>query len=226
MTREPLVYEDVVKRFASEGAAMIGENIRQRYGGKAYESGRPLEPGFIPLGGRPRITFVTWYPNASDLKRDPNYNQLRNNFANWGDRGDTESYRAAYEDWLASLPLIDFYRNNMLPELMAVDVSPREIAWLPMVKAPHPARSDPHPDVVEKDKDALWLQLKLLQPAVVVVHGAKAWATLGERIKEVYVRVLPQKILYVASAAKIKNVVAEVTPRLRRYLDETMPTSK
>lgn len=214
-------YQQIVKRFASEGAAMIREDIRQRYGGMAYESGRPLEPGFIPVDCRPRITFVTWYPNASDLKRDPNYGQLRRNFETWGDCGDIESYRTAYDDWLASLPHIDFYRNNMLPEIAAVGVSPRELAWLPLVKAPHPARSDPHPDVVDKDKDTLWLQLRLLQPAIVVVHGVKAWAALGERIKEVYERVIPQKILYISSPENIHKVVAEVTPRLRRYLDET-----
>lgn len=219
-------YQQIVKRFASDGAALIREDIGQRYGGMAYESGRPLEPGFIPVDRRPRITFVTWYPNASDLKRDPNYDRLRRNFEVWGTSGNMESYRAAYGDWLASLPHIEFYRNNMLPELAAVGVSPSEIAWLPMVKAPHPARSHPHPAVVDKDKDTLWLQLRLLQPAVVVVHGAKAWAALGERIKDVYERVIAQKILYIASAENIDKVVAEVTPRLRRYLDETAADSR
>lgn len=122
-------YEQILERLAPEGAAIFAKTFGSSMAEKRT-SERPLEPGFIAVDGRPPITFVTWYPNASDFKCNPTYEQLCRNFIDWRDRGDIESYRAAYDGWVESLPLIPFYRNDILPELAAVGVSPREIAWL------------------------------------------------------------------------------------------------
>lgn len=90
----------------------------------------------------------------------------------------------------------------------------------PLVKAKHPARSDPTREVVEKDKDALWLQLRLLNPRIVIVRGAKAWSALGTASRTATRACSSKRSFYSPSASNIARVVAEIALLLRQYLDE------
>jgi len=213
-------YTKVVETFVRTGAALIKQSIPGRYEGLVRENpDRPLEPGFIPPERRARVTIVSYYPNDGDLRGDVDYAALRRNYANWGDSGSVEDYRMAYADWLASLPRIPFYRDHTLPVLTSADLSPDEIAWLPLIKVPMRPKSKVPEKVVKIDREDLWEQILLLRPEIVWVQGigTNEWIAplLRERITD---KIVPQSLEPYLTGEEYDEIVTKVAEKLKTWL--------
>lgn len=163
-------YRTSVEGFIKQGSTLVAADIGSRYRQAVPDTGRPLEPGFIPPDVPARITIVTYYPSANDLTAYSRYGELRENFAAWANDSSLPTYRRVYEDWIDSLPHVEFYRDQIAPVLDAIGVSAREMAWLPLVKAPHSYDSPPVRGILPIDRPELRIQLRALRPAIVWVQ--------------------------------------------------------
>jgi hypothetical protein len=214
-------YPRKVEIFAETGADLIRERIGPRYGGLVpVNPERPLEPGFIPAGREARIVAVSHYPNDGDLRgRVGDYEALRDRFIKWGTDRTVASYRAAYADWLDSVPVIPFHITHTLPVLSRLGMQPDEIAWLPLVKAPMRPESRPRMAVIRKDREETMRQLRLLAPRVVWVQGIVAHDRVGKQIRdEITTRVVPHNISSRRGAESTREVIEAVVEKLAAFL--------
>jgi hypothetical protein len=214
-------YERGIATFALIGADLINEDISLRYGGLVpVNPERPLEPGFAPPRRRPKIITVSHYPNDGDLRsKVRDYNALRENFKRWGSDRTIETYRAAYADWLDSVPVIPFHISHTLPVLNALGIAPDEIAWLPLVKAPMRPESKPRMFIVQKDRPVTMGQLKLLTPLVVWVQGVVAHHRVGAQIRETITqRIVKHNVSPWRSAQSKHEEIDRVVEELKKSL--------
>jgi hypothetical protein len=194
-------YAEIVTRFAADGAIIIRMNPRSRYHTIGRNAMRPLEPGFIPLRAPARVLTVSLYPNESEIET-PEFQVARESFRCWGDIGDTESYEAAYRDWLGTLRSIPFHRDWIRPIFEPLGITDEEFAWLPLIKCPLPARSAVPDDDVFLDRMLLWDQLSLLRPSVILTQGLKAAEVVGPMCEGKFPhRMVVQKIARVGTTA-------------------------
>ena len=170
MNAQSDAYSQVLTTFASEGARIINLDRTTRYPTIGRRGTRPLEPGFIPVDGPPRLVTVSFYPNHTEPETD-DFRKARQSFFVWAALGDVASYEAAYRDWLEALPTFPFHRDFDRPIFDALDIGDDRFAWLPLVKAPLPARTAVHEDDVFIDRMLLWDQLALLKPRVILAQG-------------------------------------------------------
>ena len=170
---ETASYSKTVETFAELGAKIINLDRNTHYEFIGGLSKRPLEPGYIPIERPARIVTVSYYPNETELDTDA-YKASRASFFIWAVSGTSEAYEASYKDWLAALPSFPFHRDFVRPLFNELGVADTEFAWLPLVKAPLPARSTVPDDDVFSDRILLWDQLALLRPAIILAQGMAA----------------------------------------------------
>lgn len=143
-------YENFLEKFVAEGADLIRQNPAERYGGRVAGA-RPLEPGFVPLFGPPRVVVISYHPNGNDVPGGSPVPNLRGNFERWGEEASLDAYRTAYEDWVALLPHVPFHRKYTAPVLERLGIGNDEFAWIPLIKVPLPPDSLPGEDVIYRD---------------------------------------------------------------------------
>jgi hypothetical protein len=217
-------YRRKVEAFVTTGAALIGASIPARYGdGVAWNPDRPLEPGFIPPDHEAKVTIISWKPNDGDLRGAAvDYRALRDNFARWGRDATVEAYRVAYDDWVASLPAIPFYRTHTRDVLGGLGLRPHDIAWVPLVKLPMRPKVHPSEDVLRLDRDNTWKQIHLLMPGVVWIQGigtTEKW--IGTQVREqITERVAVQNINDRRTKAEAEDITAELVRKLKWCLAE------
>lgn len=218
-------YRRKVEAFVRSGAALIECDIPTRYPEAVpWNGARPLEPGFIPPDRKAKVTAISWYPNDGDLRGKVDYDVLRENFARWGRDRTVESYRVAYEDWLASLPHIRFYRKHTLPVLDGLGLTAREIAWIPLIKVPMRPKSRPPDKAIELDLDYTWTQMRLLFPRVVWIQGVtttKKWIETQVR-EQITEQVAVQDITDQKSTADRQAIIGALVQKLQGFLGTTV----
>jgi hypothetical protein len=211
-------YRAKVEHFVRFGASLIAADVPARYGsGAPWNPDRPLEPGFIPPDSEARVTILSWYPNDGDLRGDVDYHAVRDNFARWGRDASLESYRVAYGDWIASLPVIPFYRKHTLPVLTALRLEPHEVAWLPLIKLPMRPQSQPSEEIIRLDREDTWAQIHSLKPRVVWIQGVSTteeW--IGRQVREQITELIAvQNINERRTTAQSEEIIAGVVRKLQ-----------
>lgn len=212
-----------VETFVRTGADLVSAAIPDRYGeGFPWNGARPLEPGFIPPDREATVTVISWYPNDGDLRGNVDYKALRDRFTRWGRDRTLESYRDAYEDWLASLTAIHFYVTHTLPVIEGLGLTPRDIAWIPLIKVPMRPKARLSDAVVELDREDTWRQIHLLRPRIVWIQGISTtdkW--IGTQVREqITERIAVQDINERRTREDQQVVVDGMVGKLRRYLAE------
>lgn len=134
-----------------------------------------------------------------------------------------DAYRHAYADWLSLLSRIPFHQKWVQPILDAAKLTNDEISWLPLIKAPLPARSSPHEDAIARDKIALWDQLMILRPSILWLQGLEAIERVGRMCENKFPHhTLCQKIPQYPKAAWIAidrtRLIKELTTALHSQL--------
>jgi hypothetical protein len=167
-------YSSVVRDFAALGSRIYQTDPTKHYGSIGTIVKRPLEPGFIPPDCRPRFVSISYYPNESEIAGEE-YRASRSSLDAWGRSGGVEEYIRAYNDWVALLPKIPFFRDFNEPIIRRINLTVRDFAWLPLVKCPLPARTIIPEDDRKADRDWLWDQLRLLEPRVVLAQGVDTY---------------------------------------------------
>lgn len=215
-------YQDVVSEFARMGATIIRLDPRSHYEQLGDGARRPLEPGFIPIDGRPILTAISYYPNESDLP-STEFAEGRDAFQNWGRTGNVDDYREAYHRWQSFREQIPFYRRWEAPLFERLGIQSRETAWLPLIKCPLPARTAIDRDGIDVARDIhlLWDQLTLLKPEIVLVQGAVVYEILGKRLENLkFIRAhAVQKIPQQASNAMMNDQLESLTRKLRPHIE-------
>jgi hypothetical protein len=168
------VDSEILEKFAAQGKSIIGLDPRARYEGVGKSARRPLEPGFIPVDAPARVVTVTYYPNESELPNEA-FQSARKTFVRWGETGSVEDYIAAYRDWVELLPSIPFHRKWNSAVFDQLGIGNDQFAWLPLIKCPLPAETDPSEDDIYRDKLLLWDQLWLLKPSVLLIQGLRTY---------------------------------------------------
>ena len=165
-------YSSVVEQFAALGKSIMAIDPLTRYDSVAKNARRPLEPGFIPVDRPARVVTVTYYPNETELPNEA-FQAARKSFVRWGETGSVEDYSSAYRDWVELLPSIPFHRKWNVDVFAELGICDDEFAWLPLIKCPLPAESEPSDEDVYRDKLLLWDQLWLLKPRVLLIQGVR-----------------------------------------------------
>jgi len=157
-------YADILDRFARLGAEIYNADPKKRYPSIGRLVKAPLEPGFLPVEGHPRIVTVSLYPNETIIKSSE-YSESRTSMDMWGRSGHVEDYKRA------TLPQIPFYRDFCAPIFARVGIDVTEFAWLPLLKCPLPARTAVPEDELRADRSWLWDQIYPLKPRVILAQG-------------------------------------------------------
>ena len=214
-------YQDTVAAFATLGASIINLDRNTRYEQIGALSKRPLEPGYIPVARPARIVNVSYYPNESEMDTDA-YRSLQATFFRWAIEGTAEAYEASYADWLAALPAFPFHRDFVRPLFDEIGVADSEFAWLPLIKAPLPARSTVPDDDIFSDRILLWDQLSLLKPAIILAQGMAAADVVRPMCEDKFPhRLVLQKIGRFGTKAAKKVEHERVIAELREALGQT-----
>jgi len=206
----------LLARFIEIGAQLVATDPQERYGKYIGTNRRALEPGFIPLIKPPRLTIVSYYPNASTLAV-AEYTELDQRFRRWGETGSREDYEVAYHDWVATMPLWPFFRKWVEQILTEIGVQRTEIAWLPLVKLPCPPENPPNQAMMVLDRDCLRAQLELLRPSVIWVQSKEVYESAGGLLQEIQRAIVVQK-LYKTKTSRTSPETPRIIRDLRRYL--------
>jgi hypothetical protein len=218
-----MTYSEVVERFAALGAKIYQIDPVEHYSSIGGRASRPLEPGFIPPDAAARVVTVSYYPNASELN-SAEYRASRESFDAWGRSGAVADYRRAYSDWIAMLPQIPFHRDFNVPVFTALDIAPTEIAWLPLVKCPLPARTAVDEHDIFRDRMLLWEQLSMLRPRVILAQGLEAYNVVKPMCEDKFPhRIVLQKIGRVGTNAYHVSEDERVIAQLRNALAADAP---